>query len=36
MARRLIRFPIAEPLETALAAATALAREQLEELRARP
>jgi hypothetical protein len=31
--RRLIRFPIAEPLETALVAATELDREQLEQLR---
>jgi hypothetical protein len=30
---RLIRFPIAEPLETALVAATELDREQLEQLR---
>ena len=33
MTRRLIRFPIAEPLETALVAATELDREQLEQLR---
>ena len=33
MTRRVIRFPIAEPLETALVAATELDREQLEELR---
>ena len=33
MTRRLIRFPMAEPLETALVAATELDREQLEQLR---
>ena len=33
MTWRLIRFPIAEPLETALVAATELDREQLEQLR---
>ena len=33
MSRRVIRFPIAEPLETALVAATELDREQLEQLR---
>jgi len=33
MTRRVIRFPIAEPLETALVAATELDREQLEQLR---
>ena len=33
MTRRLIRFPIADPLETALVAATELDREQLEQLR---
>jgi hypothetical protein len=33
MTGRLIRFPIAEPLETALVAATELDREQLEQLR---
>ena len=33
--RRLIRFPIAEPLETALVAATELDREQLEQSRER-
>src|ERR671934_753736 len=33
MTRRLIRFPMAEPLETALAAATELDREELEQLR---
>lgn len=33
MTRRLIRFPIAEPLETALVAATELDREELEQLR---
>ena len=33
MTARLIRFPIAEPLETALVAATELDREQLEQLR---
>src|SRR5919199_5585415 len=32
MTRRLIRFPMAEPLETALVAATELDREQLEQL----
>lgn len=34
MTARLIRFPIAEPLETALVAATELNREELEQLRA--
>ena len=33
MTRRVIRFPIAEPLETALVAATELDRDQLEQLR---
>ena len=33
MTRRLIRFPMAEPLETALVAATELDREELEQLR---
>ena len=33
MTARLIRFPIAEPLETALVAATELNREELEQLR---
>src|SRR5919201_924370 len=33
MTRRLIRFPMAEPLETALVSATELDREQLEQLR---
>jgi hypothetical protein len=33
MTGRLIRFPIAEPLETALVAATELDREQLEQVR---
>ena len=33
MTGRLIRFPIAEPLETALVAATELDRERLEPLR---
>ena len=33
MTRWLIRFPMAEPLETALVAATELDREQLEQLR---
>jgi hypothetical protein len=33
MTRRLLRFPIAEPLETALVAATELDRAQLEQLR---
>jgi hypothetical protein len=33
MTRRLIRFPIVEPLETAVVAATELDREQLEQLR---
>src|SRR3954452_12151630 len=33
MTGRLIRFPIADPLETALVAATELDREQLEQLR---
>lgn len=33
MTGRLIKFPIAEPLETALVAATELDREQLEQLR---
>jgi hypothetical protein len=33
MTGRVIRFPIAEPLETALVAATELDREQLEQLR---
>ena len=33
MTRRVIRFPMAEPLETALVAATELDREQLEQLR---
>jgi hypothetical protein len=33
MTGRLIRFPMAEPLETALVAATELDREQLEQLR---
>jgi hypothetical protein len=33
MTRRVIRFPIADPLETALVAATELDREQLEQLR---
>ena len=33
MTRRLIRFPMADPLETALVAATELDREQLEQLR---
>ena len=33
MTRRPIRFPIADPLETALVAATELDREQLEQLR---
>ena len=33
MTRRLIRFPMAEPLETALVAATELDGEQLEQLR---
>ncbi len=32
MTRRLIRFPIAEPLETALVAATELDRDELEQL----
>ena len=33
MTGRVIRFPIADPLETALVAATELDREQLEQLR---
>ena len=33
MTRRVIRFPIADPLETALVAATELDRDQLEQLR---
>jgi len=33
MTRRVIRFPIAEPLETALVAAIELDRDQLEQLR---
>jgi hypothetical protein len=33
MTKRLIRFPIADPLETALVAATELDRDQLEQLR---